>query len=422
VVSGTFKTVPLSFIQIDRAGRQRSELDSKHLETLAISIRERGLIHPPVVTSNGTLVAGECRVTAMRMLGWDQCPVQFVEELSEFELRAIELEENVKRKDISWQDQVYAIEAYHNLRREQDPTWSNEKTAEAIGYRGTQTKDLLRVAREIKQNPRVAEAPKLATALHIVERNALRQASRESDKLEKALHGASSIEAPIITADFHEWATTYTGPRFNFLHCDFPFGINAGEFNQGSANKHGGYVDSPDAYFGLLRTISQRLDILLDASAHVIFWFSMKYYNQTLEWFQNETDFDVSPYPLVWLKSDNSGILPRPHHGPRQIYETAFFGFRGNRPVVQAKANAYAAPSVREDHMSVKPEPMLRHFFEMVVDANTSLLDPTAGSGSALRAADSLKARRVVGVELDPEFAQRANDAWIKAKKLRSAA
>lgn len=422
MVSGTFKTVPLSFIQIDRAGRQRSDLDPKHLESLAISIRERGLIHPPVVTKDGTLVAGECRVTAMRMLGWDQCPVQFVEELSEFELRAIELEENVKRKDISWQDQVYAIEAYHNLRREHDPTWSTEKTSDAIGYQRTQTKALLRVAREIKQNPRVAEAAKLGTAMHIVERNIQRQVSRESDKLEKAIHGASSIEAPVITADFHGWAATYTGPRFNFLHCDFPFGINAGEFNQGSADKHGGYVDSPNAYFELLRTISQRLDVLLDASAHVIFWFSMKYYNQTLEWFENETDFDVSPYPLVWLKSDNSGILPRPHHGPRQIYETAFFGFRGNRPVVQAKANAYAAPSVREDHMSVKPEPMLRHFFEMVVDANTSMLDPTAGSGSALRAADSLKARRVVGVELDPEFAQRANDAWIKAKKLRSAA
>jgi DNA modification methylase len=72
--------------------------------------------------------------------------------------------------------------------------------------------------------------------------------------------------------------------------------------------------------------------------------------------------------------------------------------------------------------MSVKPEPMLRHFFEMVVDSNTSMLDPTAGSGSALRAADSLKARRVVGIERDAEFAERANDAWIKAKKMRSAA
>jgi hypothetical protein len=397
-------------------------LDPKYIDSLAQSIRDRGLIHPPVITRDGTLVAGECRITAIRQLGWDQCPVQFVDDLSEFDLRAIELEENVKRRDISWQDQVRAVEAYHTLRQEQDPSWTQERTAEAIGYKLTQTQDLLRVGREMKANPKIADAPKLTTAVHIAERNFARQASRESDKLEKALHGAPTIEAPIITADFHEWAASYTGPKFNFLHCDFPYGINASEFNQGSASKHGGYVDSPDAYFELLRTLVQRLDSLLEPSAHVIFWFSMKFYYETLEWFNNETDFDVTPFPLVWLKSDNSGILPRPQHGPRQIYETAFFGFRGQRPVVQAKSNAYAAPSVREEHMSVKPEPMLRHFFEMVVDSNTVMLDPTAGSGSALRAADSLKARRVVGIEKDPEFAERANDIWIKAKKMRSAA
>lgn len=420
MTSGQFKTVPLHSIKIDRAGRQRQDLDPKHIDDLAASIRERGLIHPPVIKRDGTLIAGECRVTALRQLGWDQCPVQFVDDLSDYELRAIELEENLKRQDISWQDQVRAVEAYHQLRKEQDPNWAIEDTGEAIGISKTNTHRLLQVADEIKINPRAAEAPKLSTAVSITERNAARRTSREADKLDKLLN-VPTFETPIIVADFHDWAASYTGPRFNFLHCDLPYGINADKFDQGAAPKHGGYDDNPDAYFQLLRTLSRRLDNLLDPSAHVIFWFSMKFYNETLEWFRNDTDFDVSPFPLVWFKSDNVGILPRPNHGPRQVYETAFFGFRGNRPVVQAKANAYAAPSVRDDHMSIKPEPMLRHFFEMVVDQNTSMLDPTAGSGSALRAADSLKARRVVGVERDKEFAEWANEAWVKAKKMRSA-
>ena len=33
-------------------------------------------------------------------------------------------------------------------------------------------------------------------------------------------------EIPIITADFTEWAPTYTGQKFAFIHCDFPYGIN----------------------------------------------------------------------------------------------------------------------------------------------------------------------------------------------------
>jgi tRNA G10 N-methylase Trm11 len=62
---------------------------------------------------------------------------------------------------------------------------------------------------------------------------------------------------------------------------------------------------------------------------------------------------------------------------------------------------------------------MLRHFFQMFVDENTSLLDPTAGSGSALRAAESLGAKRVLGLEVDQEYAKNANVAMRNFRNLR---
>jgi len=43
---------------------------------------------------------------------------------------------------------------------------------------------------------------------------------------------------------------------------------------------------------------------------------------------------------------------------------------------------------------------------QMFVDENTTLLDPTCGSGSALRAAESLGARHVLGLEKDEEYAK----------------
>jgi len=48
---------------------------------------------------------------------------------------------------------------------------------------------------------------------------------------------------------------------------------------------------------------------------------------------------------------------------------------------------------------------MLRHFLQMLVDKNTTVLDPTCGSGSALAASLQLGSPRVLGVELDPENA-----------------
>jgi DNA modification methylase len=121
------------------------------------------------------------------------------------------------------------------------------------------------------------------------------------------------------------------------------------------------------------------------------------------------------------VKSDGTGILPDPERGPRQIYETCLLASRGDRKIVRAVANAYSAPTVRDTHMSEKPEPMLRHFFGMLVDENTIMLDPTCGSGSSLRAAESLGARRVLGLEINPEFAGLARNALERSRKLRKA-
>lgn len=49
---------------------------------------------------------------------------------------------------------------------------------------------------------------------------------------------------------------------------------------------------------------------------------------------------------------------------------------------------------------------MLTHFLRMVVDDTTRMLDPTAGSGNAVRIASELGAAYALGLELNPEFAE----------------
>jgi DNA modification methylase len=132
----------------------------------------------------------------------------------------------------------------------------------------------------------------------------------------------------------------------------------------------------------------------------------------------------VHRHPLVWFKSDNSGIVPgRDNQYTRRVYETAFLCSRGRRPLVKTLANLYSAPNPSNPiHPTQKSEPMLRHFFSMLVDENTDVFDPTCGSGSALRAAESLGARRTLGLELNPDYAKRANQTTISARGMRKAA
>jgi DNA modification methylase len=61
---------------------------------------------------------------------------------------------------------------------------------------------------------------------------------------------------------------------------------------------------------------------------------------------------------------------------------------------------------------------MLCKFFPMFVDENTLMLDPTCGSGTSLRAAKSLGASYVLGIEKKPNFvedATRAFEKWVQA-------
>jgi predicted RNA methylase len=92
---------------------------------------------------------------------------------------------------------------------------------------------------------------------------------------------------------------------------------------------------------------------------------------------------------------------------------------RGGRNVVQVVSDAYSCPTDKTYHVSTKPEPMLKHFFRMLVDENTRLLDPTCGGGSAIRAAESMNAQAVLGLEVDEQICGTARMALRKARTLR---
>jgi DNA modification methylase len=52
----------------------------------------------------------------------------------------------------------------------------------------------------------------------------------------------------------------------------------------------------------------------------------------------------------------------------------------------------------------------------MFIDENSIVLDPTCGSGSALRAAESLGAAHILGIEINRDFTERA-DLMLRASR-----
>lgn len=419
MLSGEISFVPIDFIWVDRAKRARKVITEEAIAEKMESIARIGLIHYPVIKRDGEMIAGETRWIACQRLGWTQLSIQWSDSLDPRDLMKIEYEENYKRTDLPWQDQCDFLQRYHSLMLEDEPAWSQDDTAEAFGLSQGHVAKQLAVAEAITRgDERVVGIKEFSTAVGVVRRQKERKASDElamlkiGDSDEESLEEQQQVAAsPIITTSFLDWVTTYTGPSFNLIHCDFPYGIGADKFNQGSAEAYGGYEDSSDTYWKLVDALVENRDKLLGTSGHVIFWFSMRYYQSTLEALKKH--FWVDPYPLVWHKSDNKGTLPDPERGPRRVYEVAFLCSYGDRKIIQPVSNTFSGPTIKSvaDHMSEKSEDMLAHFMRMMVDENTRMLDPTCGSGSSLRAARRLGAASILGLEMNPEFANNARRA-----------
>jgi len=238
----------------------------------------------------------------------------------------------------------------------------------------------------------------------------------------------STPSLPIVEGDFRTWAAGYGGQRFNLIHCDFPYGINFGTSTlMGGSNRihreeHEIYADQGELYDDLLATFVAQFDRFASESCHVMFWYSnrVEIEAKTRAALLRIPGFAFLRHPLIWHKSDNAGFMTP--GTPRHVYETCLVGGRGDRPIVKYVSDAYSAPSDNSLHMSAKPEPMLRYFMGMFCDEHSRVLDPTCGSGSALRAAESLRAERVLGLETNPEMVRVANVALLRARTLRKAA
>ena len=463
-----FPRVSIDLIEVPterqrESGRESGVVSTSHIQP---SIARLGVLMPLLVEVLGhdsasprwRLVSGECRLQSCRNLveagqrvaanGQDltTVPVRLANDLTPLESKLFELTENVKRKDLGWQDLVRSLAGIHRLCRELDSEWTLGETGEVASLSTGIVSMYLRVESEL-EDLRISDCTTVREAYNVLTRRdqrALGDALDELASVPRVTPAAAAADAPasatvvqlsegrvlvqaspvvaspdedILNVSFLDWAPRYSGQPFSLIHCDFPYGIEA---FQGEWALQGGddrYDDSREVYFTLLDCLCKNLDRLMSLSGHLMFWYSGKL-DPRQRFAELVPELEFHPFPLIWHKSDSKGIVSDFRRGPRHVYETCWLGIRGRRNVLEVKNDLYAAPSAAGLHVHVKPEPMLRYFMSMLVDGTTRMLDPTCGSGSALRAAESLGAR-VVGLEVDSEACEVARKALRNFRLLR---
>ena len=225
------KTITMSDILV-AADRQRRVFAEDKLHELADGIATRGLLHPIILraTADGyTLVAGERRLRAVGDLAdlgqsirhdgeevpLGTIPYTLFDDLSPLAAEEAELEENVHRADLSWQERAAAVARLSRLRSlqatargEVAPTVADialEVRGSADGSYRENTRRELIVSRHL-DNPAIKAAKTVDEAFKILKKEETKEKNRS---LGESVGRTFTAEAhTALNADSLNWMVT----------------------------------------------------------------------------------------------------------------------------------------------------------------------------------------------------------------------
>jgi ParB/RepB/Spo0J family partition protein len=405
--------------------RQRRTFAADKLYEFQCGIAKRGLLHPIILRIVGgkyTLVAGERRLRAITDLsdmgtpfkhdGQDipvgMIPYTLFDDLDPLAAEEAELEENVHREDLSWQERAAAHARLNELRSKQAasrgepaPTVA-DISVEVRGsdegkYQETTRRELI-VAKHLN-NPEVAAAKTVDEAFKLLKRSEATQKNRELGERIGRTFTASAHTA--LNEDSLVWLANAPSEAFDVILTDPPYGMGADEFGDSgglAAGEHG-YKDDYETFMRCNTALAFEGFRVAKAQAHMYCFCDFDKFHQ-VKALMVEAGWNVFRTPLIWLKK--SGMrAPWPEQGPQRKYETILYAVKGKRNVLKMGGDVLDyPPDTNLGHAAQKPVALFADLLARSARPGDTVLDPFSGSGPIFAAAHALKVK-ATGVELD---------------------
>lgn len=392
--------------------RQRRSIDSDRLCELADSMgpRGKGLQHPIVIRTEAdpTLVSGERRLCAAKSLASRNLPIRFQGELipcgliptttlgnlTELQYEEAELEENVFRTDLTWQEHAAAIAKLHALRVQQNPDQRPTDTAAEILGDNSPESSAFRLIRDSEElaayldDPEIARAPNKRQALKILSR-------RRNQELYRQLGQGTDVGAShhkLHLGDAFQLLPAMADEQFNCIITDPPYGIDASSFGDQAVLQHH-YQDDEEYACQIIELLAQEGYRICRPQAHMYIFTAIQNFTMWLPLLE-KAGWKPWPRPLVWSKG-NYGLLPRPEHGPRNCYEAIIFCSKGDKRVTGVYwdiiMHTECAPVIPPRHPAEKPASLYANLLKRTCQPGDLVLDPFAGSGPIFPASNKLQ-------------------------------
>lgn len=432
---------------IIKPNRQRQEFLPEDLQQLKSSIEALGLMQPPVLRreeAGWVLVAGERR---LRMLAeifelgetfkhggkvYEGGVVPFVDigDLSDLEVEEAELDENLKRKDLTWQEHAAAVSRLHSLRQGQkeaqylqtDSDPENTKmavqtiadTAKEVrgsseGVHQETTRREIIVARHLN-NPAIAKAKSADEAFKILKAQEEQAKNIELAKAVGAtfnadLHELTNGDCLEVMRGMLDYVKAHPECGFDVICTDPPYGMGADSFGDGGGKLDGiehHYDDSYESWKKLMTEWAPLSYAVCKPQAHAYVFCDPDNFHELRD-MMRAAGWYVFRTPLINHKI-NSGRVPLPDRGPRRQYETILYAIKGKKPVTHIYPDVLSTNADENlTHGAQKPVAVYQNLLQRSVRPGDRVFDPFAGTGPVFEAANGFKCA-AVGCELNPEY------------------
>lgn len=355
------------------------------------------------------LVAGGRRVMAAAMLGWESLEGYAREEMSELTHRVLELHENLKRKDMTWQEQVDAKSEIVRLRRMENPNITNAEIAKELGESSATFSRDLATAEVIKENPGLRKATSKHTALSAgkVLQGHKERETRAGVAAEQE-SPAGPLEERIVTADAVTYVRELPEDSIDLALLDGPYGYNFWKLGQKQAKGEthlSQYDDSPETVGILYRNLMPELQRALRPTGWLVMFCGMETWIFLSEQ-AKALGLHPEPFPWIWYRPNSRNQPRHPHLHAKNMAELIFVCNMGKATILKTPAPSVlvhdADYGTARVHANEKPIPLYVELVERLTHAGDSVLDCFYGSGNSLAAAAS-KGRVPYGCDSNPE-------------------
>src|SRR3990167_5039883 len=355
----------LSSIQVP-AYRQRKEIEGEGLSELMASIEANGLLQPIVVrtetVSSGfagnsqqaySLVAGHRRLSAIFLLAgmaqkykfgdrlWSPefIPCVNLGDLDQLAAEEAELEENVRRIDLTWDERARA-------------------TARLSGLRSR------RAQQGNRPQPSVGEI-----ALEV--RGSAEATARETTRREIILAPFLEVQAPHLkgTKSLDEAWKAHLREEERLKN-----------------------IDTPEEWERLIGILGAHWYRVAKEQAHLYVCCDIDGFHFARKWLTS-VGWRVHRTPIVNFKRDGSRV-PWPQHGPQRKWELVLYAVKGNRPVTRIYPDVIETHGDDNlGHGAQKPVELYTNLLTRSVRPGDSALDCFGGTGTIIPACHALKCK-----------------------------